>query len=72
MGLAVCMICHEDIEYQNIGEVNFLWNDELYRGFPICTGCIDTLDGKTYLRNINYKFVKKVRKKKKRGLDKWM
>lgn len=38
---AICLICNEWFEHQgSIFDMNFLYNDELYHGEPICTDCI--------------------------------
>lgn len=62
------MICYELNDYVRTSEVNFLWNDDLMSGKPICNDCCK-LD--LPQKHLNYDY-RKYHKPKKRGLDKWL
>jgi len=70
------MICNEKFEDNIISEVNFLWNDELYRGFPICLSCTEIEELQTKYLNYGSYWEKERRDKpeeKPRGrMDKWL
>lgn len=60
------MICNEEIEV--IGDpfnINFLYNDRLYEGNPVCHDCIFDFYGV----HLNYE---PIRIRKEKGLEKWL
>ena len=73
-----CLICHQEFEFERVFEVDFLWNDDLYHGKPVCKGCAKVLEGHPHL---NYDIkkdpgaLKKLLGKvpgRKKTLDKWL
>lgn len=72
---ASCFICYENIHAEKIKDVNHLWNDEGYRGFPICIDCsklVKDLDRFNYGDSLIKNEEKTMRKRKKPTLDEWM
>lgn len=61
-----CIICNQEFDFDNIFKADFLWNDGLWWGRPICKGCVGLFKDHPHL---NYE---KKEKKKKLGMEKWL
>ena len=65
----ICMICNEWFSAEKTSDVDFLYNDGLYQGEPICKSCISVLHSCTIKNHLNYE---PIRIRKPKGLEKWI
>lgn len=65
----ICMICNQWFSAEKTSDVDFLYNDELYQGEPICKSCISKLYSCTIKNHLNYE---PIRIRKEKGLEKWL
>lgn len=62
-----CEICYGEEEYDSIEDMSFLWNDELYKAFPVCHRCIGSIGDVGV--HLNYE---PIRIREKVGMEKWL
>lgn len=63
-----CMICHQAFDFDNVFDIDFLWNDDLSQGQSVCKGCAVLFIGNLHL---NYEVID-INEIIETGIDKWL